>query len=96
MFFGGLRGKKQLLSPSAEIWNMGDICASSRIHFSGQLKLNQYTAISLITGGNKPTTKAGISNPSYICGQPYPNDMTLIKCRLVQLSGKRKKAIFSC
>lgn len=70
MFFGGLRGKKQLLSSSAEIGDMGDITASSRIHFPGQLKLNRYTAICLITGGNKPTTKAHISNRSYICGQP--------------------------
>lgn len=65
-----LEGEKQLLSSSAEIWDTSDTHSSSRIHFPGQLKQNQYTAVCLITGGNKPTTKAGISNPSYICGQP--------------------------
>lgn len=65
-----LERKKQLLSSSAKSWDTGNICASSRTHLPGQVKLNQYTAICLITGGNKPTTKVNIPSAFYNCRQP--------------------------
>lgn len=86
-----LEREKKLLSSSAKSWDTGSICAPSSTHLPCQVKLNQYTAISLITGDNKPTTKVNIPSAFYICGQPSQITGHIIKCRLVQFLGKKKK-----